>query len=157
MSEKASACSRARRGLLTTGVVGTALSGLLVGVQAPAASAAGSSLGSRAVQVASQQQGKPYRSGAAGPYAFDCSGLTQYVYGRLGVSLPRTTDAQYAALRHVSNSSKQPGDLVFVRGRGGLSHVGIYAGNGKWWVARHSGTTVTLQSIYTDNVVVGRV
>ena len=119
--------------------------------------AGASSLGARAVRVASQQRGRPYVYGAAGPRAFDCSGLVTYVYRRLGRRLPHNAASQYRVTRHISRRSMRPGDLVFVKRGRHISHVGIYAGARKWWVARRTGTTVTRQRIYTSAVVVGRV
>jgi cell wall-associated NlpC family hydrolase len=148
-------------GLAADGVVGPATRAALGSgggaVTVQSASYPPSSGGSGIVGVAASLAGRPYRYGAAGPSGFDCSGLVQYAYGRVGVSLPRTTAGQYAATRHVPASQMRPGDLVFVVGRGGPSHVGIYAGNGNWWVAAHTGTTVKLQRIYTSSIVVGRV
>src|SRR5206468_3191804 len=101
---------------------------------------------------------KPYHYGAAGPRAFDCSGLVQFVYKRaLGERLPRTAAAQYHASKHIKKSSLRVGDLVFVKYGGAITHVGIYAGHGYWWAATHSGTVVKLQKIYTSHVVYGRV
>jgi cell wall-associated NlpC family hydrolase len=111
-----------------------------------------------AVQLASQQAGKPYRYGSTGPSAFDCSGFTTYIYGtRLGKKLPRTSAAQAAALPKVAPAAKQPGDLLFFRTRGRVSHVGIYAGGGKMWAAPTTGDRVKLQSIYSKSYSVGRV
>ena len=107
-----------------------------------------SGLAGKAIAIAAQQQGDPYVFGAEGPNAFDCSGLVQYVFGKLGHALPRTTQAQYAAVSHVSRASLRPGDLVFLFEGGNAYHVGIYAGDGQWWAARHSGTTVTKQPVY---------
>ncbi|WP_242424242.1 C40 family peptidase [Frankia sp. EI5c] len=81
----------------------------------------------------------------------------QYVYRQLGKSLPRTTDAQYAATARVSQYNKQPGDLIFFGSPGNIYHVGIYAGDGKMWVAPRSGDVVKLQTIYTTSYSVGRV
>lgn len=115
----------------------------------------------RAVQVAAAQKGDPYRYGADGPDAFDCSGLTSYVFRRLGVSLPHNAAQQYQRVRHVAKSNRKPGDLIFMNtsggGTSGISHVGVYAGHGSWWVARHSGTTVTKQKLWTGRYWVGRV
>ncbi|MET9351443.1 NlpC/P60 family protein [Streptomyces sp. NPDC006617] len=82
-----------------------------------------------AVAYAYQKLGSPYVWGATGPNAFDCSGLTQAAYRAAGVSLPRTTYAQIDAGRRVSRSDLLPGDLVFFYS--GISHVGIYVGNGQ--------------------------
>ena len=114
-------------------------------------------LGEKAVYLASLQAGKPYVYGAEGPNAFDCSGLVQYVYKQLGKSLPRTTDQQFAATTRVSQYNKQPGDLIFFGQPGNIYHVGIYAGDGKMWVAPRSGEVVKLQDIYTTSYYVGRV
>ncbi|MFH8973296.1 NlpC/P60 family protein [Streptomyces sp. NPDC017890] len=82
-----------------------------------------------AVTYAHQKIGSPYVWGATGPDAFDCSGLIQAAYRAAGVSLPRTTYAQIDAGRRVSRSELRPGDLVFFYP--GISHVGIYIGNGR--------------------------
>ncbi|MDA5140535.1 NlpC/P60 family protein [Streptomyces sp. AD681] len=82
-----------------------------------------------AVAYAYQKLGSPYVWGATGPNAFDCSGLTQAAYRAAGVSLPRTTYAQIDAGRRVPRSELLPGDLVFFYS--GISHVGIYVGNGQ--------------------------
>ncbi|WP_031034908.1 C40 family peptidase [Streptomyces sp. NRRL F-5650] len=97
--------------------------GLSASAQAPNSRAAA------AVAYAYQKLGSPYVWGATGPNAFDCSGLTQAAYRAAGVSLPRTTYAQIGAGRRVSRSELLPGDLVFFYS--GISHVGIYVGNGR--------------------------
>ncbi|MFF7383451.1 NlpC/P60 family protein [Streptomyces griseoluteus] len=84
---------------------------------------------SAAVAYAYRKIGSPYVWGATGPNAFDCSGLIQAAYRSAGISLPRTTYAQINAGRRVSRSQLQPGDLVFFYS--GISHVGIYVGNGR--------------------------
>jgi len=77
--------------------------------------------------------GTRYRWGATGPTAFDCSGFLQYVFKRMGVSLPRTTHAMYAAGRPVPPDQLKPGDMVFFTTyRRGPSHAGIYIGNGQF-------------------------
>ncbi|MFJ9725243.1 NlpC/P60 family protein [Streptomyces sp. NPDC101209] len=102
-----------------------------VGLQAPgsAAAQAPDSRAAAAVQYAYSKLGSPYVWGATGPDAFDCSGLVQSAYRSAGVSLPRTTYAQIDAGRRVSRSELRPGDLVFFYS--GISHVGIYIGNGQ--------------------------
>ncbi len=114
-------------------------------------------LGERAVEEAARHEGKPYRYGATGPDSFDCSGFVQYVYRQLGVELPRTSRDQHRAVQHVDRSGLRLGDLVFLRYDGQISHVGIYSGNGHFWVARRSGTTITNQRIWTNDFLVGRV
>ncbi|MGW7239223.1 NlpC/P60 family protein [Streptomyces sp. NPDC054804] len=96
---------------------------------APGNVAAPDSRAAAAVAYAYSKLGSPYVWGATGPYAFDCSGLAQAAYRSAGVSLPRTTYAQINAGLRVSRSELQPGDLVFFYS--GISHVGIYVGNGQ--------------------------
>ncbi|MFC4059762.1 C40 family peptidase [Planomonospora corallina] len=96
----------------------------------------------KAVSVAKQQVGDPYRWGATGPGAFDCSGLAQYSWRKAGVKLPRITHSQYRAVRKkVSWSSLRPGDLLFFYGKG---HVGIYVGAGRMVHAPSSGKSVRI-------------
>jgi cell wall-associated NlpC family hydrolase len=110
------------------------------------------------VAAARAQKGKPYRFGARGPTAFDCSGLSGYAYRQVDIALPRTADAQYRATRRVSVSAARPGDLVFwVRG-GRAYHVGVYAGDGKVWHAPKPGSRVKLATIWSaEQVRFGRV
>ncbi|RXE77189.1 NlpC/P60 family protein [Lactiplantibacillus plantarum] len=75
-----------------------------------------------------------YVWGAAGPSAFDCSGLVEYTLKKMGISFPRTSGEQYKASKHVSNP--KPGDLVFF-GPGGSEHVGVYIGGGKMYSAEN--------------------
>ncbi|MFG3100351.1 NlpC/P60 family protein [Streptomyces sp. NPDC048182] len=82
-----------------------------------------------AVAYARAKLGSPYVWGATGPNAFDCSGLIQAAYRSAGVSLPRTTYAQIGAGHRVSRAQLRPGDLVFFYS--GISHVGLYIGNGQ--------------------------
>ncbi len=101
-------------------------------------------LGERAVALARAELGVPYVWGGESPSGFDCSGLVQYVYSRLGVSLPRVAADQYGAGRHVSRSDLRPGDLVFFDH---LGHVGIYMGGGRFIHAPHTGTVVQISSL----------
>ena len=97
-------------------------------------------LGLRAVQIANRLTGVPYRWGGASPRAgFDCSGLVQYVYAKVGINLPHYAAGQYGRGRRISRGALRAGDLVFFSG---LGHVGIYAGGGKFIHAPRSGTTV---------------
>ena len=106
------------------------------------------SRGVRAVQIANRLTGTPYVWGGASPRSgFDCSGLVQYVYGKLGIPLPHYTVSQYGRGRPVSRSSLRPGDLVFFYG---LNHVGIYAGGGKYIHAPSSGSTVRWASLASN-------
>lgn len=90
--------------------------------------------GSDIVAYARTQLGDPYRWGAEGPDAFDCSGLVQYVYKHFGISTPRTTFDMVRSdrLQPISRADLRPGDLVFSNWIGKpSSHVAIYAGNGQ--------------------------
>jgi len=82
-----------------------------------------------AMQKALGKVGSPYRYGAAGPNAFDCSGLVTWAFKSSGKSLPRTSSQLSRVGAPVSKSALQPGDLVFFYKP--VSHVGIYIGNGK--------------------------
>jgi cell wall-associated NlpC family hydrolase len=86
-----------------------------------------STQGGKAVAFAYAQLGKPYQWGATGPGSYDCSGLVQAAWAAAGVSIPRTTYAQWAALPHISTSALEPGDLLYLDGVG---HVAIYVGGG---------------------------
>ncbi|MFH8488108.1 C40 family peptidase [Streptomyces longisporoflavus] len=100
---------------------------------------------SAAVSYAYKALGSPYVWGATGPDAFDCSGLTQAAYRSAGVDLPRTTYAQIAAGQRVPRSQLRPGDLVFFYQ--GISHVGIYVGNGQMIHAPNPSAPVRLAPI----------
>ena len=100
----------------------------------------GSSKGVRALAFAKAQLGEPYVRNAAGPGSWDCSGLTMKAWGSVGVSLPHSAGGQYNIGRSVARSNLQLGDLVFFYS--GISHVGIYAGNGRVIHAPHPGASV---------------
>jgi peptidoglycan DL-endopeptidase CwlO len=110
----------------------------------PAASA-GSGIGGKALAIAESKMGKPYSWGAAGPNAFDCSGLVLWAFKQLGVSLPHSSSAQSTMGKAVSRGDLQPGDLVFFYSP--VSHVGIYAGDGKVLNASQSGEPVKMSSL----------
>lgn len=90
--------------------------------------------------------GRPYVYGSSGPSAFDCSGFTSYVYSQSGMSIGRTTFAQYAGGTKVSDI--QPGDLLFYNTVGSLGHVAIYLGNGQMVHCGSEDTGVEVTSIY---------
>jgi cell wall-associated NlpC family hydrolase len=75
--------------------------------------------------------GVPYVFGGTSTAGFDCSGFVQHVFALLGIDLPRTADAQYDAGKPAVGGPR-PGDLVFFDTYGGVSHVGIYLGHGKF-------------------------
>ena len=123
--------------------VDQAHSGTAVAVPAPAAAPSGAA--QVAVDTAMAQIGDPYVWAAAGPDAFDCSGLTQYAYAAAGVSLPHSSSMQSQLGTPVSVSELQPGDLVFFYSP--VSHVGMYIGNGQMVHAATSGTPVQVASL----------
>ena len=100
-----------------------------------------------AVQYAMAQVGDSYVYGAAGPSAFDCSGLTMMAWGGAGVGLPHSSSAQYGSGPHVSSGDLQPGDLVFYYSP--ISHVGMYIGNGMIVHAANPGTGVVVSPLYS--------
>jgi cell wall-associated NlpC family hydrolase len=97
--------------------------------------------------------GTPYVWGGESPKGFDCSGFAQYLYGKAGIRIPRTTYTQWQTGHSVPQGQLQPGDLVFFRGsdsKGGLpGHVGVYIGNGMMIDAPHTGASVRTESIAT--------
>ncbi|UGQ12930.1 LysM peptidoglycan-binding domain-containing C40 family peptidase [Yinghuangia sp. ASG 101] len=95
-----------------------------------------------AIAFAKAQLGKPYVYGAEGPDAYDCSGLVQAAWKAAGVSIPRVTTDQFAAGKKVSTSALQPGDLVFYYS--GISHVGMYLGDGQIIHAPNSRSVVKI-------------
>ena len=101
----------------------------------------------KAVAFAYAQLGKPYVWGATGPGSYDCSGLVQAAWAAAGVSIPRVTYDQWAALPHISTSSLQPGDLLYYDGEG---HVAMYVGNGYIIDAPRTGLTVEKIPMNTD-------
>ena len=100
-----------------------------------------------AIAFARAQLGKPYLYAAAGPGAYDCSGLTMAAWGAAGVGLPHYSGAQYSMLPHVSLAAMLPGDLIFW-GPGGSQHVGLYIGGGLMIAAPTTGEVVKIQAIW---------
>lgn len=100
-----------------------------------------------AVQYAMAQVGDAYVYGAAGPSAFDCSGLTMMAWAQAGVSLPHSSSAQYGSGPRVAASDLQPGDLVFYYSP--ISHVGMYIGNGLIVHAANPGAGVEVSELYS--------
>ena len=114
----------------------------------PAPTVSGSGRGSTAAAFASAQVGKPYVFGAAGPSAFDCSGLTMAAWGSVGVYLPHAASQQYAMTSRVDSGSLIPGDLVFFYSD--LHHVGIYVGGGMFVHAANPSDGVTVDPLFSS-------
>jgi hypothetical protein len=106
------------------------------------------------LQLAAQQEGKPYVFGNEGPNSFDCSGLITFVFGLVGIKLPHNAAAQQRSPKVSRVSTPQPGDLVFYGNP--ATHVALYVGNGKMISAPHSGATVHLTPV-TGSPTYGRV
>ena len=100
-----------------------------------------------AVDYAMAQVGDSYVYGAAGPSAFDCSGLTMMAWAQAGVGLPHSSGAQYSSGPHVAAGDLQPGDLVFYYSP--ISHVGMYIGNGLIAHAANPGTGVAVAGLHS--------
>lgn len=101
-----------------------------------------------AVDYVESKLGDPYVYGATGSSEFDCSGLMMAAWAAAGVSLPRTSEEQFAALPEISQSQLQPGDLIFFfPSSSGPSHVAMYIGNGMYIQATHPGSTVQWASL----------
>jgi cell wall-associated NlpC family hydrolase len=120
---------------------------------------------SQAVAYAEQQLGKPYLWGGTGPNAFDCSGLVMMAYQSAGVTIPRTSQAQWQGLPHVPAGQVQDGDLVFFAGSDGTTaapgHVGLVIGKNLMIEAYATGTPIRISAFGTpqsppgDGAVVG--
>ncbi len=124
--------------------------------------AAGSAQGLAALKWAKSEIGVPYVWGGETPgVGFDCSGLTQWAWAKAGFTIPRTTEMQWADLRHISLKALQPGDLLYYYNLDGdhqVDHVVMYAGSGPWGTstiiaAAHSGTNVSLAPIFTFGLI----
>jgi cell wall-associated NlpC family hydrolase len=112
----------------------------------------GGRLGPAAAQEARRYLGVPYKPGGIDPRGFDCSGLTFYVYNRLGLELPRSSADQAAVGRRIRRNNLRAGDLVFFStGRGkAVTHVGIYLGGRKFIHAPGQGKTVVISEMDSD-------
>lgn len=125
---------------------------------APSADAMTPGTRSHVIKIAASKRGTPYRYGATGPRAFDCSGYTRWVFAKVGRRIPRTSRAQAAFAHHIRAASRRTGDLVFFHSSGGrVYHVGIYAGRNTIWHAPHTGSWVHRERIWTRSVSYGRI
>jgi cell wall-associated NlpC family hydrolase len=112
--------------------------------------------GEKIVSVAQRYVGYPYSYGAAGPYAFDCSGFAMFVFRKADVaSLPHNAEAQRERMHLISRSHARPGDLVFYMSGGAAYHVSIYAGHGMQYSATDPAEGVRHQDLTSSNVEFG--
>jgi len=102
------------------------------------------------LRIAKNQIGDPYRYGAAGPGAFDCSGLVYYSMRKAGISVPRTSSGQASYARRISKANLRPGDLMYFGG-----HIGIFVGRKDGRVlmldAPSSGKRVSIRTPWTTS------
>jgi cell wall-associated NlpC family hydrolase len=99
-----------------------------------------------ALDAAYSMIGVPYQFGGSSPETgFDCSGFTMWAWAHAGVSLPHSSEMQYAVLPHVAQSDLQPGDLVFFYSP--IHHVGMYVGGGRMIDSPHTGTVVQVRAV----------
>jgi cell wall-associated NlpC family hydrolase len=127
-----------RATVVTAGTSSSAYTGSLPAVSGRAAAA---------VEYVKSKLGDAYVYGATGPSAFDCSGLMQAAWAYAGISIPRTSEEQFAAFTHLSGASQlQPGDLIAFYGSS-PSHIGMYVGNGMFIDARNESVGVVWGSL----------
>jgi peptidoglycan DL-endopeptidase CwlO len=108
-------------------------------------------VGLQALRAALTRVGDPYVWGAAGPGAFDCSGLVVWAFAQVGIALPHYTGDLWNSGVHIPLSNLQPGDLIFFFAD--ISHVGIYLGDGLMVDAPDFGETVRVEAVYWQYVV----
>jgi len=103
-----------------------------------------------AASIAQQQVGIPYLYGGADAQGFDCSGLVYYSYSNAGTSVARTTTGLWRTLQPVPSNELQPGDVLFFRIDGKMSHVGLYLGKGRFVHAPSTGRHVVIAGLDSD-------
>ena len=135
----------AAAGVTLTPATAFASTGVTTASVAAAPSAAPTQAAQVAVNTALAQLGKPYVWGAAGPNAYDCSGLMQKAYGAAGIALPHSSNMQSRIGTPVAKANLQPGDLVFFYSP--VSHVGMYIGNGQMVHAATAGQPVKVTNL----------
>ncbi len=101
------------------------------------------------ISYARSKIGSPYVWGGNGPWGYDCSGITYMAYQQVGISIPRTAEAQYNVGRRVAIGNALPGDLVFWARNGYIYHVALYSGPNTIISAHQPGTPMDEGPIYT--------
>jgi hypothetical protein len=135
--------ARTLRGLVAGGL--SDLPAIRLPAQPPTAGAGARA--ARAVAFALGQRGKPYRWGAEGPHAFDCSGLTWAAWRAAGVTIPRTAADQLTDLPRI-RGRLQPGDLLIYPSNGpSRRHVAMVVGQGRMVEALGRGIPVRSTSL----------
>jgi cell wall-associated NlpC family hydrolase len=128
-------------------------------VTAPSATAH-TKWGNRVMADAAAEAGDPWRYGATGPDAFDCSGYTTWVFNvKNGKHLPRVSRDQMASskVRRIDKSRVKRGDLIGFYNSDRVYHVAIYAGDGSVWHSPRSGSVVHKAKIWTSSWFAARV
>ncbi|WP_456786642.1 C40 family peptidase [Cellulomonas sp. P5_C5] len=123
-----------------------------VAAEATSAAVPQSVAGNAVLEIAARYVGTPYVSGGSSPDGFDCSGFVSYVYGQLGISLPRTSSGIKAAGTVISRADAQPGDLIWSPG-----HISIYAGGNDQIDSPRPGKTVQFRAIWQSSPVFIRI
>ena len=108
--------------------------------------------GNAVLEIAARYIGTPYVSGGSTPHGFDCSGFVSYVYGQLGVSLPRTTGGIRSVGTVISRDDAQPGDIIWTSG-----HVALYAGGDQQIDSPRPGKTIQFRAIWQSSPVFLRI
>lgn len=100
------------------------------------------------VRLADHYLGTPYKWGGVSPKTgFDCSGFVQWLYGKAGVALPRTTYQQINVGEAVGQKNLRAGDIVFFSNKGDVHHEGLYIGGGQFIHAPHTGDVIKISSL----------
>lgn len=138
------------KGLGVDGIVGNGTYRALMNREMPVNRSGNSSITRSILRTAYSMRGVPYVFGGTSPYGFDCSGFTQYCFRHAGISIPRLADSQYYAATRISTNQLRPGDLVFFNTYApGVSHVGIYVGDGQF-IHASSSQGITVSYLWSD-------